>query len=156
MNTQQEERPLLILLLLSAGILFVSVMALVSGFSMMIDSSGAGIGMELSWLKNTPFQNYLFPGLWLFIVYGIGGLLLLYALWFRPGWSWLANLMPWTHEHAAWGLSVLLGIVIMVWIVVQVTWIPPSAPLLPAVIFAIGLAMVVLPLFPAMRRYYAR
>lgn len=154
MSSRKPRRPTVMLLVLSACILFLSIMGIGGGISMLSDPSGASLGMDTTMLANTPFPNYLVPGIWLTVVYGIGGFLLLYALWLRPHWAALQGLTHWTHEHWAWDLTLALGVIVMLWIIVQVLMIPATTPI-QAVVFAIGLAIVIIPLLPVMRRYYA-
>ncbi len=154
MSSRKPRRPTLVLLLLSACILFLSIMGFGGGISMLSDTSGVSMSMDLAWLENTPFADYFLPGLWLTVIYGIGGLFILYALWMRPQWKPLANLTRWTHEHWAWDITLALGIVVMIWIVVQVLMIPATTPI-QAIVFVIGLAVAIIPLLPDMRRYYA-
>lgn len=60
-------------LLIILGIIqaFVAIGAIPAGFSMMIKPDGTGLGMTIDFLHNSPFQNFLIPGLFLFIVNGI-------------------------------------------------------------------------------------
>jgi len=142
------------LLVLSACILFLSIMGFGGGIAMLSDTSGASVGLETSVLAGTPFVDYLLPGLWLTIIYGVGGLVILYALWMRPQWGVFDGLTHWTHEHWAWDVTLALGIVVMLWIVAQVIMIPATTPI-QAVVFAVGLIIAAIPLLPDMRHYYA-
>ncbi|MCC6613692.1 MAG: hypothetical protein IT320_09460 [Anaerolineae bacterium] len=154
MSSRKPRRPTVKLLVLSACILFLSIMGFGGGIVMLGDPSGAGLGMETSMLAGTPFVDYLLPGLWLTVIYGVGGLVILYALWMRPNWSALAGVTRRTHEHWAWDVTLALGIVVMLWIIAQVVMIPMTAPI-QAVVFVIGVIIVVIPLLPDMRHYYA-
>lgn len=42
---------------------------------MLIDPSGTNQGISIETLKNTPFDDFLIPGLILFIMFGLGGLI---------------------------------------------------------------------------------
>lgn len=155
MSSRRPRRPTVMLLVLSTCILLLSIISIGGGISMLSDPSGASLGMDTAWLSNTPLPNYLLPGIWLTIVYGIGGFLLLYALWLRPRWAALASLTRWTHEYWAWDMTLAFGIsIILRWVVAQALMIPTTATI-QAVIFAIGLAIVIIPMLPVMRRYYA-
>lgn len=155
MSMRKPRRPVTFLLILSACLIFLSLMGWMGGVMMIQDPSGSLLGMQLSWLETTPFQNYLLPGVWLLVVYGLGSILILYGLWVRPDWGWLNALTGWTHEHWAWDFSLLLGLVLMIWVAVQIILIPMTNPI-QVVTFAVGLVLTGLPLLPEMRRYYAQ
>ena len=50
---------------------FVAIGAIPAGFSMMIKPDGTGLGMTIDFLQNSPFQNFLIPGLFLLVVNGL-------------------------------------------------------------------------------------
>lgn len=52
---------------------FMGVGALYGGFSLINDAEG--FGMESAWLEHSPFEDYLVPGLFLFVVVGLGNAL---------------------------------------------------------------------------------
>jgi len=49
------------------------------GLLMIADPSGSLIGLEEAWLENSPFTNYLVPGLYLTFVIGFGMLVVAVA-----------------------------------------------------------------------------
>jgi hypothetical protein len=53
----------------------IGIGAVPAGISMIHDPSGRGLAMPLEILANTPFSNFLIPGLFLLVVNGIGSLL---------------------------------------------------------------------------------
>ena len=52
----------------------------VSGGMMLLELSGATVGLEVEWLTETPFQDYFIPGLILFSVLGIGSFVAFYGI----------------------------------------------------------------------------
>ena len=50
--------------------LFIGITAVLGGFGLVSDPSGVTAKTPLEWLKNSPFENYLVPGLILIIVIG--------------------------------------------------------------------------------------
>ena len=52
--------------------IFIALGAVGGGLALLLDPSGQGIGFSVELLSNSPFSNYLIPGLFLFLVNGIG------------------------------------------------------------------------------------
>jgi energy-converting hydrogenase Eha subunit B len=85
--------------------------------------------IPLSWLDGSPFKSFVIPSLFLFVVIG-GGMLTATIAWLRK-----SRLAPW--------VSLGMGVLLMLWIVVQVSiigyvsWMQPTS-------FAAGLAIAAL------------
>ncbi len=84
---------------------FLGVGGLLGGISFVTDTSGGGLGAKLSWLEKTPVDNYLVPGIYILIVYGIAPLLVLIA------WKF--------HVKKAMLLNALIGFSLIPWIIYQ-------------------------------------
>ena len=153
MNMKVAVRPYLPLLALSLCLLFLGINGLVGGYLMLMDPNGAPMGMPVSDLAQTPFQNYVVPGLILIFVWGCGSLLALIGLWLRPQLTLLNLASRLTHEHWAWALSLVLGLALLVWLTVQVLTLPNVAPI-QFILYVLAALLVVLPLLPKMRQYY--
>lgn len=153
MTTTKIHRPTLALMLLTICLLFLGINGFVGGYFMLSDPNGAPMGMPVSDLARTPFQDYFIPGLLLVFIWGCGSLLALIGLWLRPQWSLLNRPTYWTNEHWAWDLSLALGIALIIWLTVQVFTLPAVAPI-QLMLYALALVLVVLPLLPQMRQYY--
>ena len=151
MNAKQR-KPLAWFLMIGCMI-FLSIMALPVGFTMITQPANMPIGMPMEWLSTTPFKDYFIPGLILFTVIGLFPLVILYGLVRRPNWAWLNGLESRLHEHWSWIASIVYGIAVMIWIVVQVYWMGLSHPLQP-IVFLLGLVILISALLPSMRRYY--
>jgi hypothetical protein len=151
-NARKQEHPLS-LYFLTAVLVFLAMAALGGGAALVGDPDGSGLGLDAAWLAGSPFVSYLVPGVILFVVFGLGSAALVYALWFKPAVASLAFLNRVTHEHWAWGLTLLLGLAALVWIGVQYLIIQTFSPM-QIVIVAVGLVIIMLTLLPGMRRYY--
>lgn len=147
MNTQSDSRPIT-LYILSACLLFLSVSALFGGYAMISDATGGAIDLPQEWLEGTIFPTYLVPGLFLFLVFGVGSLIVLYALWTRPKSGPLIS----TREHWAWTATWVLGVLLVLWILIQYVLLQLYHPLL-LVMGVLGVAIVALDLLPDIRRY---
>ncbi|CAN7434244.1 hypothetical protein LJR045_002816 [Microbacterium sp. LjRoot45] len=90
---------------------------------------GGGLGIPLEWLEATPFDSYVWPGIVLGVV--VGG----------------AQAVALGAHHAryrlAWGLHAAAGIVMMVWIFVEISLLLVWSPL-HGVYFVTGTVQVVL------------
>lgn len=56
------------------SILIIAITALLGGLELMADPTGQSISMSLDWLELTPFNDYLIPGVLLFLFIGISSL----------------------------------------------------------------------------------
>lgn len=153
MNTQNTQRPLILLSLLSLCLLLVGAGGFYGGIAMLGDPNGNPLGMPISDLKATPFQNYLIPGFILIFVWGCGSLLILASLWGRPQFALLDEFSHRAHEHWAWGLTVLFGVTLIIWITVQVFTLPAVAPI-QYVMYCLSLLIAGIPFLSQMRHYY--
>ena len=109
--------------------------------------------MTTNGLQGGPFADYLIPGLFLFLVLGVWSLLILHGLWKGPAWHWTKSLVGWTGRHWSWAAALLQGIILMIWIVIQVAIIGYGSVLQP-IYFALGLVIASLCLLPSVRTYY--
>lgn len=99
------------LLAYSLGVLqaFIGVTAAAGGFGLVSDPSGAKMNISLEWLNNTPFVNYLIPGLILLMVNGVGNI--------------LAAITTFVRSKQAAHLAVALGMFLAVYIAVEVLFV---------------------------------
>ena len=88
--------------------MFIGIGAVPAGIAMIFDPSGRGLGMSLEMLKNSPFADFLIPGVFLLLVNGVGSL--------------LGGIASFKHNRFAGEIATGLGIFLMAWIAVQVWW----------------------------------
>lgn len=151
MNTKL--RPITPLILLSLCLLFIALGAFYGGIAMLNDPEGSPLEMPVSYLEKTPFQDYFVPGLILIAVWGFGSLALLACLWIRPRFAWLDAFAQVLQEHWVWGLTILYGIALFVWLTVQILTLPEVA-VIQYILYALSLLIVGIPFLPKMRHYY--
>ena len=111
--------------------------AIGGGIGLVADPTN-NIGMPVSQLEGTPFNDYLIPGLILLIVVGLFSLLVFVGLLLR--WK------------AAWWLSLASGGGLVIWIITEVAllgYLPGSGTGLQIVFGLVGVAIVVLALSPS-------
>ncbi|MDQ1204937.1 hypothetical protein [Microbacterium sp. SORGH_AS_0862] len=90
---------------------------------------GGGMGMPLEWLEGTPFASYFWPGVILGVIVG--------------GIQALAVVAQYRRYALAWGLQAAAGLVMMVWIFVELAMLLVWSPL-HGIYFATGLVQTVL------------
>jgi hypothetical protein len=112
-------RPLGLRVLLGC-LAFLGISAIFGAIMLVPDPTGAMIGMPISLLEFSPFQDFLIPGLLLGIVFGIGSFAAILALWFQSTWAFGTALTHLTGEHWSWSAAFMIGIGQVIWIVTQV------------------------------------
>lgn len=86
--------------------IFVGVGAFISGIAMLLNTDGSLLGLTTEVLENTPFQSYLIPGLMLLAINGICNI--------------IAAAFSFTDYPYAGCLGLMLGIILLVWMGIQV------------------------------------
>ena len=89
--------------------LFIGLGAVGGGLGLVLEPSGANLGMPLEMLNHSPFSDFLVPGLVLLIVNGFGSI---------AGSVSSFNLFRYTAE-----IALALGAFLVAWILFQVYWI---------------------------------
>ncbi len=114
---------------LGAAQVFVAIGAIPAGILFLADTSGALMGNSVEMLAKSPFRSFLIPGLFLVIVHGLFNVIGA-VLSFRK------------HRYAA-PLGLVLGLILMLWIIIQV-WIITLSSFLQPLMFVVGLAEAIL------------
>jgi hypothetical protein len=138
---RSKRRPgtLLALLVLTA----VQALGAIGGGIGLVADPTNNIGMPVSQLEGTPFNDYLIPGLILLIVVGLFSLLVFVGLLLR--WK------------AAWWLSLASGGGLVIWIITEIAllgFLPSSGTGLQITFGVVGVLILVLALSRPTRRYF--
>ncbi len=122
-------------------IIFQGISGLSGGVGLVLDPTGESLRIPLSWLENSPFDDYLIPALILLIVLGLFPLVVFYGLLKKWSWSWYAAL--------------IVGAALIIWIGVEISIIGyhPQPPL-QLIYGSLGLIILVFVLMPSVRRFY--
>jgi hypothetical protein len=78
-----------------------------------------------------------------------------YALWRQPAWRWPELLNPFKRLHWSWAASLSAGVIVLIWITMQV-FLLRSVAILHVLYFIWGWALIVLSLTPGVRQHYKR
>ncbi|MBT8320572.1 MAG: hypothetical protein KJO90_02755 [Eudoraea sp.] len=139
--------------LLIVTLVILALSAAPAGLSLIIDPSGDGIGLPLSTLELSPFRNFLIPGLFLFSVFGLLPFFLIYGL-IKPRQPSLFRLInPHKKEHWALVFTFYLGLVLILWISIQLM-MGVTHDALHFTYTIIGILVVILANLPTTRKCY--
>ncbi len=89
--------------------LFNGLSGLLGGFMLIDDPSGNNLSMKLEWLNTTPFPDFLIPGIILFLFVGLGNVL---GFW-----------LTFKKKNNRAQFASIFGLILMIWIIVQITYI---------------------------------
>lgn len=132
-----------------AVLVFLGISAMAGGIAMVF---GIGAAPPEDWLAAIPvIDNWVVPGLVLGIGFGIGSLVAAYGMLRRARWVWLGFVERLSRLHWSWIATVLIGAGQIAWITIELIYIPLSV--LQAIYGGVGVALLVLPLHPAVRGY---
>ena len=92
--------------ILQSIILFTSISSLVGGGQLLYRTDGSTLGMSTELLRYSPFDDFLIPGLFLFIVFGFGSLAI-----FISGIK-----QTWYYARA----TKIQGILLLLWLIIQI------------------------------------
>jgi hypothetical protein len=123
--TPRVERPRYAWIAFAAAV-FTGILAVPVGLMFIADPTGSSIGLPPGWIESTPFGSYFLPGLYLFVMNGIG-------------MQVLAALILLRHWSAPW-LTAILGVGLIIWILVQLA-VMPETMVLQWVFLATGLIL---------------
>jgi hypothetical protein len=151
MQNQTNSRPFMVWILIFLQVL-LGLNALLGGGAFILAPDGHLLQMPFSHLKNTPFSNFLIPGVLLFTFLGLYPIAVGYSLWKRPAWRWPDNLNPFKQIHWSWVGSLASGAIAIIWILVQIQMIPVG--FLHVLIFGWGVVLMIITLLPTVRQYY--
>lgn len=111
------------------------------GLGLILGPTGKTLNIPLGWLEGSPFMNYLIPGL---ILFSLLGMLPIYIATGLLG-----------NRFFYWRLSLILGILLLIWIVVEIIIVgnQPNPPL-QLVYGILGVLIVALSLQPKVKNHF--
>ena len=91
--------------------------AIPAGIGYLTDTSGQAMGASVELLANSPLKSFLLPGLFLLIINGLANL--------------GGSVLSFTRNRYAGHTGLVLGILLSLWIIIQVVWISLTSFLQP-------------------------
>jgi hypothetical protein len=136
----KSKKPISVIVLM-VSVFFQAISGLGGGAFLIADPTGETLNLSLSFLFNSPFPDYLIPGIILFTVLGGYPLIVTAGLWRRKYWGWLG--------------SIFLGIALLIWIFVEILIIGyQSEPPLQLLYGILGMVILFLALLPGTKNFF--
>ena len=152
MEDTNKKKPFTCKLLIFMHI-FLGIGAIFGGLVLVIDPSGGLIKMPLTLLENSPFNNFLIPGIILFVILGILPLIISYALMTKRDWKGAHRFNLFTEMHWSWAYSLYIGFALIIWITVECLFLKQIAAIHGVYIF-VGLVIQAVTVLPSVQTYY--
>jgi hypothetical protein len=134
-------------------LLFQSITAIAGGWGLVSNPSGSNLGFSVTMLEHSPFPDFLIPGLFLLVALGIGPAVILYGLIRKPKFRLAEIINIYKNYHWSWTFSYYLGIVLVLWIDIQVYFLR-EASILHFVYSVLGVLIIVVTNLPATKKCY--
>ncbi|MFX0067290.1 MAG: hypothetical protein ACFFC7_34635 [Candidatus Hermodarchaeota archaeon] len=115
--------------LLGALQVFIGLTAIIGGFGLVSDPSGTRMDIPLEWLGNSPFTNYLIPGLVLLIING--------------GGNFSAGIVTVLRNRYAGEIAVLMGTFLVFYMMTEI-WFIGLRTFLQPLYFILGVTELML------------
>jgi hypothetical protein len=144
------------IMVLTALLAILAFLGFFSGAMFLLDPSGGTHGMSTSILESTPVDDFTLVGLFLVITYGILPVLTIVGLWTLSRWRWTDPINRWAVQNWAWSTAIAIGIILVIWIVVEIALIgsPTGFPrFLQVVMGLLGVVIIALAMLPSVRSY---
>lgn len=148
-------RPAALVVLIVLGII-LAFLGFFSGSQFLLDPSGGTHDMDTSILEGTPVGDFALVGLFFVTCFGILPILSMYGLLRLPRWKWTDAVNRWTGQNWAWTLTAAIGVILVVWIGVEVALIgsPDGFPrFLQVMMTLFGVVMFGLAMTPGVKAY---
>ncbi len=148
-------RPIGVLLMMALEAV-LAILGFASGITFLRDPSGAAHNMNTSILASTPISDFTAVGIFFVACYGLLPVLAVYGLWRLPRWRWIDAVNGWTRQNWSWTATVLIGMILIVWIAVEVALIgsPAGVPRFLQVSMALlGVILIGIAMLSSVRKY---
>ncbi len=151
-NTMKIKKTRNILLILLG---FLALGALGGGVVLIISPTGELIGIPLTELKNSPFNNFLIPGIILFSVLGFIPLMLIFALLKKPEYGLAEQINLFKDMHWSWTFSIYIAFMLICWIQIQMMFLQ-SVHWLHTFYMFYAVVIILFALLPPIRMLYKK
>jgi hypothetical protein len=149
MKTKTSRNILLFLLsLLGLGAAF-------GGGTLIISPSGKILGMPLSMLENSPFNNFLIPGIILFSILGLAPVGVTLAMIKKPEFKFAEHFNFFRDMHWAWTYCIYIAFALIIWIQIEMTFLHAVHWSHTLYMFW-ALVIIFLALLPQVRSFYKK
>lgn len=108
-------------------LLFNGIGALYGGYHLISHPDGSSLQISTDWLKYSPFNDFLIPGIVLFLANGLGSIFVIFSLIFQLGYRY-------------WFI-IIEGSILLSWIIIQVLMLR-AIDTLHIIFFSVGLLLI--------------
>ena len=130
--------------------------AIGGGGALIISPSGKLLGgLPLSILKNSPFNNFLIPGIILFVVLGLVPTFLIFALRKKTSSPLAEHFNFFNDMHWAWSFSLYVAFALIIWIQVETMYIQ-GVGWLQTFYMLFSIPLIFVALLPQVRGFYKK
>ena len=135
---------------------FLGLSAVGGGGALIISPSGKLLGgLPLSILKNSPFADFLIPGIILFVVLGLLPTLLIFALRKKISSPFAEHFNFFKDMHWAWSFSIYVAFALIIWIQVETMYVQ-GVGWLQTFYMLFSIPLIFVALLPQVRNYYKK
>jgi len=135
---------------------FLGLSAIGGGGALIISPSGKLLGgLPLSILERSPFNNFLIPGIILFVVLGLIPCLLVFALIKKPESKIAEYLNFFKDMYWAWSFSIYMAFALIIWIQVETIYFQ-SVGWLQTFYLLFAIPLIFTALLPQVRNQYVK
>ncbi|WP_310556277.1 hypothetical protein [Flavobacterium sp.] len=137
-------------------LVFLGLSAIGGGGALIISPTGELLGgLPLSILKNSPFDNFLIPGIILFIVLGIFPLFIVFALIKKTISTFAERFNLFSDMFWAWSFSIYIAFALIIWIQVETIFIQ-GVGWLQTFYMLYAIPMIIVALLPQTKKFYRK
>ncbi|MEO5977024.1 MAG: hypothetical protein ABIS36_04385 [Chryseolinea sp.] len=134
---------------------FLALGAIGGGLVLMISPNGKLMGMPLSLLDNSPFNNFLTPAIILFLVIGILPSLLIVGLIKKPESKFAEYFNFFKDMHWTWTYSIYVSFTLIMWLQIQMMFLN-AVSWIHTFYMILAIAIIFTSLLPQVRDYYKK
>lgn len=141
------------MILIATNVIFAP-MGYGAALELLLSPSGKGMGLSLDLLENTPVGDFTLVGLFFLAFYGILPTVATYGLLTKARWHWTDAINGWTGQHWSWTASAALGVILLLWIAVELAilgFLSGLGGILQIMMSALGVWILALCMLPMVR-----
>jgi len=150
-NLPDESSRNILLILLA----FLGLGAMFGGGIFILSPTGKLFGMPLSMLNNSPFANFLIPGIVLFVVLGLAPLGLIIALVKKPEYKFFQLSNFYKDMYWGWTYVIYVAFALIIWIQVEMT-VLRAVHWSHSLYMCLAIAILFVALMPKVRTLYRK
>ncbi len=135
---------------------FLGLSAIGGGGALIISPSGKLLGgLPLSLLQNSPFDNFLIPGIILFVVLGLFPTLLIFALLKKIPSPFAEQFNFFKDLHWAWSFSIYVAFALIIWLQTEMYFLQ-AVGWLHNFYMLFSILLIFVALLPQVRGFYKK